>query len=577
MAAPTKDGSIDFFNNPANKEKTGKWRASIFIFGYQFLEKLAYYGVSTNLVNYFKNTLNERSVNAANNVTNWSGTCFLTPVIGAFLADAYWGKYWTIIVFSVIYVMGLTILMMCVAFPSLKPSCDSTTATGQCHPTELQIVVAYISLYMVALGFGATRPCVSSFGGDQFDHTDQIEKKQRSSFFNWSYMLQNVGMLLSTSAVVWLETNISLAWGYGVSTAAMAIGLGCFLLGTRLYRFQHPVGSSLTKMCQVIIASIRKYDIRLPYDQSVLYELSRIKEEEEEGNNIIQATYKLQHTDQLRFFDKSAVETQIDRTAEGLANPWRLCTVTQVEELKCIVRLLPIWASGIMFATILSQMSAIFILQGNKMDPHLIIINPNFKVPSSSLLVFNALGVIVSTPIYDWVILPTAKKLTGYEQGFTQLQRMGIGLAISVVAIVSAGVLEHIRLNIVRKHNYYDIEFVPVSIFWQIPQYFLVGFAEIFILVGQIEFFYDQAPDSLRSLCSALSLTAMALGNFFSSFIVTVVTRVTTRNGNLGWIPENINKGHLDYYYGLLTLLSLFNCVAYVWVASYYKYKGMRC
>ncbi|XP_062119417.1 protein NRT1/ PTR FAMILY 8.1-like [Humulus lupulus] len=559
------DDSGDISNNPPNKNNSGKWRASIFIFVYQFLEKLAFYGVSTNLVQFFNKTLNQTSANAANSVTNWYGTCFLTPLIGAFLADAYWGQYWTIIIFTAIYVMGITILLMCVVFPALKPSCDSTTR--QCHPTELQTVVANISLYLVALGSGATRPCVSSFGGDQFD-----DKKQRSSFFNWSFMIQNVGMMISTSMVVWLETNVSWAWGFGVSAAAMAIALGFFSFGTRLYRLQQPEGSPLTKMCQVIIASIRKYDVVLPCDQSNLYELSHIEEEGE--NDIVQATKKLKHTDQLRFFDKSAVETQIDKTSKGLANPWRLCTVTQVEEFKCIIRLLPVWASGLMFATVLSQIYAIFILQGNKMDPHLTIFNRNLKVPSASLLVFNALGVIVAAPIYDWVIVPTAKKLTRHEQGFTQLQRVGIGLAISAIAIVIAGILEHLRLNIVRKHNYYDVEFAPVSIFWQVPQYFLVGFAEIFTLVGQIEFFYDQAPYSLRNLCSALSLTTLALGNFLSSFVVIFVTKVTTQNRSLGWIPDNINRGHLDYYYSLLTLLAMVNCIVFVWVASYYRYKG---
>ena len=227
-----------------------------------------------------------------------------------------------------------------------------------------------------------------------------------------------------------------------------------------------------------------------------------------------------------------------------------------------------------MFATVLSQIYAIFILQGNKMDPQLEIFNRNFKVPSASLLVFNALGVIVAAPIYDWVIVPIAKKITSHEQGFTQLQRVGIGLVISAIAMVIAGVLEHFRLNIVRKHHDYDSEFAPVSIFWQVPQYFLVGFAEIFTLVGQIEFFYDQAPDSLRNLCSALSLTTLALGNFLSSFVVIFVTKVTTQNGSFSWIPDNINRGHLDYYYNLLTVLTVINCIVFVWVASNYRYKG---
>ncbi|PON63699.1 Proton-dependent oligopeptide transporter family [Trema orientale] len=109
-----------------------------------------------------------------------------------------------------------------------------------------------------------------------------------------------------------------------------------------------------------------------------------------------------------RFFDKAAVvETSMDRTSEGLTNAWRLCTITQVEELKSIIRLRPIWACGIVFATVFSQMSAMFILQGNKMDPHM---GPNFKIPSASLSFFNALGVII-----DQFLVPFAAKFTGRE------------------------------------------------------------------------------------------------------------------------------------------------------------------
>ena len=60
--------------------------------------------MGTNLVNYLKDRLNQGNVTASNNVTNWSGTCYITPLIGAFLADAYLGRYWTIAGFSIIYV-----------------------------------------------------------------------------------------------------------------------------------------------------------------------------------------------------------------------------------------------------------------------------------------------------------------------------------------------------------------------------------------------------------------------------------------------------------------------------------------
>ena|ERR1044072_3173866 len=107
----------------------------------------------------------------------------------------------------------------------------------------------------------------------------------------------------------------------------------------------------------------------------------------------------------------------------------------------------------------------------------------------------------------------------------------------------------------------------------QVPQYFLIGAAEVFTNIGQMEFFYGEAPDAMRSLCAALSLTTNALGNYVSSLLYTIVTNVTTRHGSVGWIADNMNRGHLDYFYCLLTILSLLNFLVYLWIAKRYTYK----
>lgn len=268
------------------------------------------------------------------------------------------------------------------------------------------------------------------------------------------------------------------------------------------------------------------------------------------------------------FLDRAAVDTRADAAAP--ADPWRLCTVTQVEELKTVVKLLPIWASGIVFSTVYSQMSTMFVLQGNTLDPSM---GPHFKIPAASLSIFDTLSVIVWVPLYDRVIVPAARRFTGDERGFSQLTRMGIGLVVSIFAMVAAGVLELVRLRMVRRHGYYDLEQLPLSIFWQVPQYFIIGAAEVFTFIGQLEFFYDQAPDAMRSMCSALSLTTVALGNYLSTLLVTIVTHTTTRNGELGWIPDNLNRGHLDYFYWLLAVLSLLNVAVYLLIARWYTYK----
>lgn len=553
----TKDGTTDIHGRPVLKKNTGNWKACPYILVNECCERLAYYGMGTNLVNFMKDRLNQGNAEAANNITNWSGTCYATPLLGAFLADAYLGRYWTISTFMIVYITGMTLLTMSTSVKGLEPTCHD----GVCHPTNFQKGMVFLSLYLIALGTGGIKPCVSSFGADQFDESDESEKKNKTSFFNWFYFSINVGALIASSVLVYIQNNVGWGWGFGVPTVAMAIAVVTFFSGTRLYRHQKPGGSPITRILQVVVASLRKSGTKVPADKSLLYEVS-------EKESVIQGSRKLGYTDGFKFLDKAAVLTQDDK---NYLNSWRLCTVTQVEELKSILRLLPIWASGIVFSAVYSQMGTMFVLQGNTLDPH---ISPNFKLPAASLSIFNCISVIIWVPVYDRIIVPVARKFTGNQRGFTHLTRMGIGLLISIFSMLAAGILEVVRVRVVASHDLYDSDgYIPISIFWQVPQYFIVGAAEVFKSIGQLEFFYDQAPDAMRSLCSALALTTVALGNYLSTVLVIIVTKITTKDGKLGWIPENLNRGHLDYFFWLLAILSLVNFVVYLLIAKWYTYK----
>ncbi|KAG9158231.1 hypothetical protein Leryth_000365 [Lithospermum erythrorhizon] len=557
----TKDGTLDYNGNPANKSITGTWRACPYILGNECCERLAYYGMSSNLVIYFKHRLGQHNATAANNVSNWGGTCYITPLIGAFLADAYLGRYWTIACFSIIYVLGMTLLTLSATVKGIRPTCITKE---NCHATDTQSAICFLALYLIAVGTGGIKPCVSSYGADQFDDTDEAEKKQKASFFNWFYFSINIGALVAASVLVYIQTHVGWGLGFGIPAVAMAIAVVFFFSGTRLYRFQKPGGSPLTRICQVIVASFRKYSVKLPDDPSKLYEIP-------DTESAIKGSRKLDHSKELSFFDKAAVETESDNRKEGPINPWRLCTVTQVEELKAITRLLPIWATGIIFSTVYGQMGTLFVLQGETMDKH--VGNTSFEIPPASLGIFDTLSVIFWVPVYDRMIVPLAQKITGHKNGLTQLQRMGIGLVISILPMLSAGGLEVVRLRYVRRHNYYDHDEIPMSIFWQVPQYFIIGCAEVFTFIGQLEFFYEQAPDAMRSMSSALSLTTVALGSYLSTLLVTIVTNISTRDGKPGWIPENLNYGHLHYFFWLLAILSVVNLGAFLLVAKWYRYK----
>ncbi|KAH7405129.1 hypothetical protein KP509_15G057700 [Ceratopteris richardii] len=534
--------------------RPGGWRACRFILANECCERLAYYGISTNLVTYLTKKLKQGNASAASSVNSWAGTCYLTPFIGAFVADAYLGRYWTIALFSSLYFLGMVLLTFTAALPALSPSsCDTCTATAE------QLSFFYIALYLVALGTGGIKPCVSSFGADQFDTNHEYERKNMSSFFNWFYFSINIGSLISSSVIVYIQDYKSWAWGFGIPAAAMGIAVCSFVFGSPLYRHQKPGGSPLTRIAQVFVAAFRKQEA-VSSDPSKLYETQE---------SSIEGSRKLKHTDKLLWLDKAAVVTE-----SGVTNDlWQTCTVTQVEELKLIIGMLPIWATSVAFSAVYAQMSTLFVEQGSTMDTSM---SANFKIPAASLSIFDVLSVIVWVPLYDVFIIPLARRFTRHDQGFTKLQRMGIGLVISIFAMVAAALVEIRRLRIARDSGLLDDTSVPVpmSIFWQIPQYFLVGAAEVFTYIGQLEFFYDEAPDAMRSLCSALALASTALGNYLSSLILIIVTALTTKGGSPGWIPDNLNVGHIDYFFLLLAGLSAVNFIVYLIYANKYDYKS---
>ncbi|XP_061367069.1 protein NRT1/ PTR FAMILY 8.3-like isoform X2 [Gastrolobium bilobum] len=519
----TGDGTVDFRGRPALKQNTGNWRACPFILGNECCERLAFFGIATNLVTYLTTKLHEGNLSAARNVSIWQGTCYLTPLIGAVLADGYWGRYWTIAIFSTIYFIGMCALTLSASVPALKPA---ECLGSECPPTTTaQYAVLYFGLYVIALGTGGVKACVSPFGADQFDDTDPKERVKKASFFNWYYFSIDLGAVVSCSLIVWIQDNAGWGLGFGIPALIMGLSVGSFCLGTPLYRFQKPGGSPITRICQVVLASVRKRNLVVPED-------------------------KMKNGD--------------------YSNPWRVCTVTQVEELKILIRMFPIWATGIVFSAVYAQMSTLFVEQGTMMNTSI----GSFKIPAASLSTFDVTSVILWVPIYDRIIVPIARKFTGNERGFSVYQRMGIGHFISVLCMSAAAVAEIMRLQLARELDLVDKPVpVPLTVFWQIPQYVLLGASEVFTFIGQYELFYEQAPDAMRSLFTALPLLNFSLGNYLSSFILTIVTYFTTQGGNPGWIPDNLNMGHLDYFFWLLAGLGFLNMLFFIVAAKMFKQK----
>lgn len=578
----TCDGTVDFRSRPALRTRTGRWAACVFIIGYEFVERLAFYGITANLVLYIKNELHEGTASASQSVSNWTGASFILPILGAFLADVYLGKFRTIAYLSAFYVLGLIMLTLSASIPDLKPeSCSNSSSCPKA--TSAQLAFFFISLYLVAIGTAGVKPCLEAFGADQFDEDYPVERKSKSSFFNWWYFGLTVGAFLAFTVIVYIEDNASWGLGYGILAILITLASIIFLAGTTLYRNRIPSGSSLVGFCQVFVAAARKW--RVVPDDSLLYE---VRDEE-----LLQMGRKqLAHTSGLRCLDKAATVWQPELKGDaseptsinpdfgitnsdynnGVVNPWKLCTITQVEEVKLIVRIIPIWVSTIVYGLVVTQAATFFVQQAATMNRN---VGSLFVIPSGSLLTFTSIAILVVVPIYDRVLVPCARWFTGYDQGFTLLQRMGVGFFLSIVAMVTAALVERRRLEVAEEYGLLDdtSTTIPMSVFWLAPQFLIFGVSDVFALIGEQEFFYDQVPDTMRSLGMALFLCANGLASYLGSALISIVGVVTSRGGNTGWIVDNLNRCHLDYYYWLLAGVFTLNFVIFLILSRFYTYK----
>lgn len=98
-------GSVDFKSRPAVRSKSGCWKSAFYIIGVEMAERFAYYGISSNLVSYLTGSMGQSTATAVVNVNVWSGTTALTPLLGAFIVDAFLGRYRMIMIASVLYAL----------------------------------------------------------------------------------------------------------------------------------------------------------------------------------------------------------------------------------------------------------------------------------------------------------------------------------------------------------------------------------------------------------------------------------------------------------------------------------------
>ncbi|VVB11174.1 unnamed protein product [Arabis nemorensis] len=542
--------SVDHRGIPAGKSSTGGWRSSFFIIGVEVAERFAYFGIASNLITYLTGPLGKSTATAAVNVNTWSGTASILPILGAFVADAYLGRYRTILAASFIYIIGLGLLTLS-SFLIIMGLSEKRNDVSAKHSFWVNILF-FCSLYLVAIGQGGHKPCVQAFGADQFDSGDSKERVSRGSFFNWWFLSLSGGIALSIIVVVYVQDNVSWALGFGIPCLFMVMALALFFLGRKTYRY--PKGdrkekNTFARIGRVFVVAYKNRRLSLTHSGS--------------GQGLLEDGSSEKCRGRLEFLAKALI------SGEGGVEP---CNGRDVEDAMALVRLIPIWITSVVSTIPYAQYATFFTKQGVTVDRQIL---PGLEIPPASFQALIGISIFISVPTYERVFLSLARLITKKPSGITMLQRIGAGMVLSSFNMVVAALVEMKRLETAKEYGLVDKPdaTVPMSIWWFVPQYLLLGMIDVFSLVGTQEFFYDQVPTELRSIGLALSLSAMGLSSFLSGFLITVINWATGRNGGDSWFNTNLNRAHVDYFYWLLAAFTVVGFFAFLIFSRLYVYR----
>uniref|UniRef100_A0A0D9WAP4 Uncharacterized protein n=1 Tax=Leersia perrieri TaxID=77586 RepID=A0A0D9WAP4_9ORYZ len=535
------------------------------------------------LTNYLIKRYNMKQ-NTATDVANiFSGTSSFSPVVGAFAADALWGRFRTLVFGIVAAFLGMVIVTLSATISHLKPpSCGDVArqAAGECAgPSGIHLAVLYIGMALHVVAAAGFNPTSIPFGADQFDAANDNEGEEAAGlkrYYNWCYAVAMAASFVAFTFVPYVQDKVSWGLSFGIPTALMLVAFAVFLAGTPLYVHVPPEGSIFSSVARVLVASCRKWSLKLPHPRDARQQEAHLYNPPfvAGGNGRV---FKLPLTLQLTFFNKAAIimtdadEIRPDGTP---ARPWSLCSVQQVEEVKCLVKIIPVWISGLLSFIVSTELTNYTFLQALTMDLHIGSSSKGFTIPPVSIIAVYNLTILLFVPVYDLLIARAAQRVTKVEGGITVLQRQGVGVAISAVALVVAAVFERRRRGSALENGGITS---PMSVFLLSPQLAVMGIAVAFNMIGQLEFYNTQFPDQMRTLANAAFYCAQGASNYMATLVVNIVNARTRRHGGgQGWVPNDINAGKLDYFYYAMAVFAVVNLIYFLVCSYFYRYKGWK-
>ncbi|KAH9615350.1 hypothetical protein KSS87_005735 [Heliosperma pusillum] len=553
---------------PSDKRKKGGFITMPFILANEAFERVASFGLAPNMIVYLMNDYKMSVTKAQNLLYIWNTTNSFTPFAGALVADTLLGRFLTIGIGSIFSLLGMFVLFMTTVIPHIKPpACDQTAHNCQ-SATAGQYGFLVLAFVLMSIGTGGIRPCSQVFGADQIEQGDPENPKNKNAleiFLNWYFMFSCLSVIIALTVIVYIQDHLGWRIGFGIPLILMFLATLSFFLASPLYVMVKGNKRLLVGLAQVVVAVFRNRKL----DTSTL-------------DSDVEYYYGKDNTpcppsERLRFMNKACIirDPVKDIGPDGLpTNPWSLCRVKDVEGLKSFIRLIPIWSTGIMLSVNTST-SSFSLLLTRTMDRH---IGPHFQIPAASFGTFLILVIVIWIPLYDRVLIPLASKICGRPVRLSVKVRMGIGLLCAFASVLLSGIVESIRRHRAISEGFENnpLAVIRMSAMWTLLHSVFFGLAEALYAISQFELFYTELPKDMLSIAGSIYGLSSTFGNLLATLILNLTNSITKRGGKDGWIANNVNKGHYDYYYYMIAILNLLNLVLYIFVSWAYGPVGER-
>ncbi|NWU58281.1 S15A1 protein, partial [Dromas ardeola] len=362
-----------------------------FIIINEFCERFSYYGMRAVLVLYFKYFLQWDDNLSTAIYHTFVALCYLTPILGAIIADSWLGKFKTIVSLSIVYTIGQAVMSV----SSINDLTDQNQ-NGSPDNIAVHIALSMIGLILIALGTGGIKPCVSAFGGDQFE---EDQDKQRSRFFSIFYLSINAGSLLSTIITPILraqECGIHskqrcYPLAFGVPAALMAISLVVFIAGSRMYKKVKPQGNIMVQVSKCIGFAIKN-----------------------------------------RFRHRSKEFPKREHWLDWASEKYDKRLIAQT---KMVLKVLFLYIPLPMFWALFDQQGSRWTLQATTMDGNFGAI----QIQPDQMQTVNPILIIIMVPVVDAVVYPLIKKC---KINFTPLRKITVGMFLASLAFVAAALVQ---------------------------------------------------------------------------------------------------------------------------------------